>query len=150
ARRRRGAADHRLAAAIERAAAVVGAGHERDAVADRDRQRAGARDRGARIGIDVCGAGLWPRRPGADAQRAEAGAARQRHPGRAERDHGGQNEGVEGADQKAHDVVRVGEWRLANNESWKIGATIFYSLLTTRFSLFAAPLGLRDRARAAV
>ena len=37
---------------------VVAAREERDAVAGADRQFAAARDRGARVGIDVRGAGL--------------------------------------------------------------------------------------------
>ena len=58
---------HHVAAAVERRARVVGARLEREAVAGADRQLAGARDHGARIGVDAGGAVPRPRGPGADA-----------------------------------------------------------------------------------
>ena len=75
---------------------------ERDAVAGADRQLAVARDGGARIGIDVGGAGLGPRGPGADGQRAEIGAARRRHPGRAEADGRGDDQRQQGDEDQPH------------------------------------------------
>jgi len=92
-RRRRHAGDDDIAAAVERLLLVVGGRGEGDAVAGADRQLAVAHDGGARIGIDVGGAGARPRGPGADGQRADLGAARRRHPGRADADNGREQEG---------------------------------------------------------
>ena len=81
---------------------VVRRGREGDAVAGADRQFAAAGDRGARIGIDVGGAALGPRGPGADRQRAEIGAARRRHPGRAEADGRGEHQRQQGDEDQPH------------------------------------------------
>ena len=82
----------KVAAAVESISGIVGAGVEGDAIAGADRQFAGARDRGARVRIDVDGSALRPGGPGADGQRAEGDAARQRQPSRAEADGGGEFE----------------------------------------------------------
>ena len=76
------------AAAVETVSGIVGVRIERNAVAHSGRQFAAARDAGARIGIDIDRAALRPCRPGADGQRAEGDAARQREPGRAEAERG--------------------------------------------------------------
>ena len=92
ARRRRHAADREGATPVESVSGIVGVGIEGDAVAGADRQFAGAGDGGARVGIDVDRSALRPGRPGADGQRAESDAARQREPGRAEPDGGGEQQ----------------------------------------------------------
>ena len=86
ARLRGRAADQHVAAAVERAAGIVAAREEGDAVARADRQFAAARDRGARIGVDVGGAGLRPGGPAPIVSAPNAIAARQRKPRRAEAD----------------------------------------------------------------
>ena len=101
-RRGRHAADHHVAAPVERLLPVVGGRREGDAVAGADRQFAAAGDRGARIGIDVGGAGLRPRGPGADLERAEIGAAGRRHLGRAEADDGGDDQRQQGDEDQPH------------------------------------------------
>ena len=101
-RRRRHAADHHVAAAVQRSFAVVGRRRERHAVAGADRQFAAARNRGARIGIDLGGAGSRPRGPCADGERAEIGAARRGHPRRAEADRGGDDQRQQGEEDQPH------------------------------------------------
>ena len=88
-RRRRHAGEHDVAAAVERAAVIVRSCDERHAVAEGERQLAGARDRCAGVRVGVGGAGFRKGGPAADAQRAEGGAAVEREIGRAEPDRGG-------------------------------------------------------------
>ena len=102
ARRRRHAADREGAAAVEIIAGIVGMGIERHAVARAGRQFAGARDDGARIGIDIDRSAFRPCRPGADGQRAEGDAARQREPGRAEPDRGRDQQRETRTEQQPH------------------------------------------------
>jgi len=105
--RRRHAADDHVAAPVERLVLVVGCGREGDAVTSADRQFAAAGDRGARIGVDLGGAALGSRGPGADRQRAEIGAARRRHVGRAETDGRGKRQRQQGdEDQPQRPVLR--------------------------------------------
>src|SRR5207302_1171701 len=92
ARGRRGPRDRDRAAPVERTARVIRGDKERDAVARADRQFAAARDHSARIWIDVGGAGLGPRGPCADRDRAKSGAARQRELRQPETEGGGDRE----------------------------------------------------------
>ncbi len=76
--------DANVAAAVERAARVVGGGDEGEAIGQLQRQLARARERGARIGVGVGGAAFRSGGPGADLHGAEADAARRREPGEAD------------------------------------------------------------------
>ena len=102
ARRRRHAADRECAAAVQIIAGIVGMGVERYAVAHAGRQFAAARNAGARIRIDIDRSALWPCRPGADGQRTEGDAARQREPRRAKPESGGDQQRETRTEQQAH------------------------------------------------
>src|SRR6195952_4667675 len=102
-RRRRDAADDHVAAPVERPLAVVGRGRKSHAVTGADRKFTTARDRGARVGVDLGGAGFGSRGPGADRQRADVGPARRRHPGGANADTGGDDQRQQGDEDQPHD-----------------------------------------------
>ena len=84
ARQRQAALDVNVAAAVERRAAIVGGGDEGEAVAEPERQFAGACEGRARVRIGVDRSAFRPGRPRADLHRAEIAAARGREPGQAE------------------------------------------------------------------
>jgi hypothetical protein len=102
ARRRRDAAHHDVAAAVEPVAFIVDRGGEGDAVAQPDRQLAVARDRGARVRIDADGAVARISVPGAERQPPERKVLRQCIPSRAEPDAGRDEERQQQSDQQSH------------------------------------------------
>src|SRR5262249_52829866 len=99
-------ADHEGAAAIKGISRVVAPGIESDAVARPDRELAGARDARPRVRVDTPRAALRPGGPGANRERAEGDAVRERQPGHAKPDDRREYQREARTEKKAH--VRPG------------------------------------------